>query len=118
MRDKIRKALLSQNITQIDVEYSGYGDSGNIDGFLPVPTPTPDFMTIPHPWYPDRIQSLSLQQALEHFIWAELVEMYHAGFENNDGGGGEIHWDLENDKITYRRWNYETVRCNDETITA
>ena len=56
--------------------YEGYGDSGGIEE------------------KPDK-----LPEEAEDFLW-DLLVSHEGGFENNEGGRGEIHWDLVEDKIT------------------
>lgn len=59
----------------ITMEYSGYGDSGDIE-------------------------SCSVDDSdVAEFLW-EMMWTKHSGFENNEGGNGTVTWDLKLDQIT------------------
>ena len=71
-----RTALLTElralGVTKIEVQYEGYGDSGNVEE--------------------------DLRRRVEDFGW-DFAYALSPGFENNEGGYGELTWALETDKI-------------------
>lgn len=73
--DLLTGTWLGENGKVVELEYSGYGDSGG-----------PEMCT------PDRTD---LQDFLYSFVYSQ-----HAGYENNDGGQGTVSWDLLHDVIT------------------
>ena len=83
-----RVALLSElravGVTKIEVQYEGYGDSGNIEDVVV----TPDTISL----------SEELRRRVEDFGW-DFAYVLSFGFENNEGGYGELTWVLETDKI-------------------
>ena len=83
-----RVALLSElravGVTKIEVQYEGYGDSGNVEDVVV----TPDTISL----------SEELRRRVEDFGW-DFAYALSPGFENNEGGYGELTWVLEVDKI-------------------
>lgn len=83
-----RAALLTElralGVTTIEVQYEGYGDSGNVEDVVVAP----DTITL----------SEELRRRLEDFGW-DFAYSLSPGFENNEGGYGELTWTLETDKI-------------------
>lgn len=87
-RAETRAALLSElralGVTSIEVQYEGYGDSGNVEDVVV----TPDAITLTE----------ELRRRVEDFGW-DFAYALSPGFENNEGGYGELTWVLEVDKI-------------------
>lgn len=87
-RVETRAALLSElrvlGVTSIEVQYEGYGDSGNVEDVVV----TPDTITLTE----------ELRRHVEDFGW-DFAYALNPGFENNEGGYGELTWALEADKI-------------------
>ena len=83
-----RVALLSElravGVTKIEVQYEGYGDSGNVEDVVV----TPDTISL----------SEELRRRVEDFGW-DFAYALSPGFENNEGGYGELTWAIEADKI-------------------
>ena len=83
-----RVALLSElravGVTKIEVQYEGYGDSGNVEDVVV----TPDTINLTE----------ELRRRLEDFGW-DFAYALSPGFENNEGGYGELTWAIEVDKI-------------------
>lgn len=76
--------LKAVGITQVDAYYDGCGDSGNVDCTS---------------FKPEGIKlSANLDMRLCDFLWSVAYNL-HPGFENNDGGCGEITWAIETDVI-------------------
>ena len=93
-RVEIRAALLSElraiGVTSIEVQYEGYGDSGNVENVVV----TPDTIAF----------SEELRRRVEDFGW-DFAYALSPGFENNEGGYGELTWALEADKINVTHSN-------------
>ncbi|RUS65188.1 hypothetical protein EGN72_00990 [Pseudorhodobacter sp. E13] len=83
-----RAALLSElralGVTRIEVQYEGYGDSGNVEDVLV----SPDTITLTE----------EMRRRVEDFGW-DFANALSPGFENNEGGYGELTWALATDKI-------------------
>ncbi|WBU62329.1 DUF6878 family protein [Paracoccus albus] len=87
-RAETRAALLTElralGVTGLKVQYEGYGDSGNVEDVVV----TPDTVTLKE----------ELRRRVEDFGW-DFAYALSPGFENNEGGYGELSWSLEADKI-------------------
>ena len=93
-RVETRAALLSElralGVRSIEVQYEGYGDSGNVEDVVV----TPDTTTLTE----------DLRRRVEDFGW-DFAYALSPGFENNEGGYGELTWVLKTDKIDVRHSN-------------
>lgn len=110
MREKLLAKLRELGVTQVDIEYSGYGDSGQVEDVVTTPAVdlVQNFDEHPHPWN-GQVMTRSLKQALEDWAW-ELAYSNFPGFENNEGGQGTINWDIAADKVTLDHgWNIMEV---------
>ena len=99
LRTEILPALAQHRVANIEAAYSGYGDSGAIDGtqFRDVACQRIDRAAIP---------SLVLEQ-LENAIY----EFLPAGFEINDGSQGTLTLDVQTAKVTIQHQeNYTETR--------
>jgi len=87
-RVETRAALLSElralGVRSIEVQYEGYGDSGNVEDVVV----TPDTIALTE----------VLRLRVEDFGW-DFAYALSPGFENNEGGYGELTWSLDADKI-------------------
>ena len=87
-RVETRASLLCQlralGVRSIEVQYEGYGDSGNVEDVVVAP----DTVTLTD----------ELRRRVEDFGW-DFAYALSPGFENNEGGYGELTWSLEADKI-------------------
>ena len=85
-RVETRAALLVElraiGVTNIGVQYEGYGDSGNVEDVVV----TPDAITLTE----------ELRRRVEDFGW-DFAYALNPGFENNEGGYGELTWAIETD---------------------
>ena len=85
IRADLLRACRATGATAVEATYDGYGDSGNIEDLAFVPT---------------RIVPLGATGTrLADFLW-QMAYDRHPGFENNEGGYGEVRWDLEADTIS------------------
>ena len=85
MRADLLARLRVLGVTEVIARYEGYGDSGNVEelALQPDQTDLPD----------------DLETALRDFAWSFAYHL-HPGFENNEGGYGELTWDVSADSIT------------------
>lgn len=84
-RAELLKSLRSAGITELSAHYDGYGDSGNIEELDYTPT--------------EIAPSQQTARRVEDLLWGTITQ-FHAGFENNAGGFGEIHWSIEEDRMS------------------
>ena len=84
-REGLVALLTAQGVTQIEATYDAYGDSGNVEDI----SITPDSVTLDN----------TTDSNLRDLLWS-MAYALHPGFENNDGGDGEISWDLTSDKMS------------------
>ncbi len=99
LRTDILPALARHRVANIEAAYSGYGDSGAIDGvqFRDAGGQRVDRTTIP----------ADLHTALDNCLY----EFLPAGFEINDGSQGTLTLDVQSGKITLRHQeNYTETR--------
>ena len=87
-RVETRATLLSElrtlGVTNIEVQYEGYGDSGNVEDVVV----NPDTITLTE----------DLRRRIEDFGW-DFAYALSPGFENNEGGYGELTWAIQADQI-------------------
>ena len=99
LRAEILPTLRQHRVATVEAAYSGYGDSGAIDGvqYRDVAGERVDRTTIPQP----------LVEQLETCIY----EFLPSGFENNDGGQGTLTIDTRTAKVTIQHQeNYTETR--------
>ena len=99
---EVLPALLACDVSNIEIAYSGYGDSGAIDG---VQFSDATGLRVVR----DNIPS-GVREKLETCAYAFLP----TGFEDNDGGQGSLIIDLPSRRITLRHEENEVV-SNDGT---
>jgi hypothetical protein len=116
---KILAALKRTRAATITVEYDGEGDSGQIHDVAaqtrhgkPAKLPPGPFSLQLY----DGAQSSypSLEDALEAFAW-QVIGVYHAGFENNEGGCGTLTIDVANGTVTLDHNDRVIEFCNSLT---
>ena len=99
LRAEILPALRSHRVANVEAAYSGYGDSGAIDGIQ----------------YRDeagvRVDRTTLPAQVIEQLERVLYEFLPAGFEINDGGQGTVTLDVQTGKITLaHQENYTETR--------
>lgn len=72
-------------VVRVEARYNGYGDSGNIEDV----TLTPEAASL----------ETDLKVKLEDLLWGTAYDL-HPGFEINEGGDGEIDWDVTKDAMS------------------
>jgi hypothetical protein len=90
LRTEILPALAQHRVANVEAAYSGFGDSGAIDGlqFRDAAGQRVDRETIP----------ATLVEELENVLY----EFLPAGFEINDGGQGTLTLDTQTAKVTIK----------------
>ncbi len=84
-RADMLRNLRAVGITAITGTYDAYGDSGNVEDI----TIQPAEIGI----------SCRMETRIKDLVW-DMAYGLHPGFENNDGGFGELTWDVVADAIT------------------
>jgi hypothetical protein len=104
LRAAILPALLESGVANVEAAYSGYGDSGAIDGVQ----------------YRDkagvRVEREKIPAPLKEQLENVLYEFLPAGFEINDGGQGTLTLDVQAGRLTLQHQeNYtESTSSTDE----
>ena len=90
LRTDVLPALVQHRVANIEAAYSGYGDSGAIDGIQ----------------YRDkagsRVDRTSLPTPVIEQLENVLYEFLPAGFEINDGGQGSLTLDVQTATVTLK----------------
>ena len=102
LRTEIMPALRASGVANVEAAYSGYGDSGAIDGVQ----------------YLDKsgvlVEREKIPATLTEQLENTLYEFLPAGFEINDGGQGTLTLDVQDGRITLQHQENEVV-SNDST---
>ena len=102
LRAEILPALAQHRVANVEAAYSGYGDSGAIDGVQ----------------YSDKsgvlVEREKIPATLTEQLENTLYEFLPAGFEINDGGQGTLTLDVQDGRITLQHQENEVV-SNDST---
>ena len=104
-RGELFNTLEMFKITKRVVHYSGSGDSGQTDDVTTEPASRSELLD-------EVMQSgKTIRDAVDEFAWSEGIENHEGGFYNNEGGYGEIIFDVKDRTITMAHNNYiqETV---------
>ena len=106
LRTEIIPSLAKHRVANIEAAYSGYGDSGAIDGIQ----------------YRDeagvRVDRGSLPTTVVEQLENVLYEFLPSGFENNDGGQGTLAIDTQTAKVTIQHQeNYTETRDSSREFT-
>ena len=123
------EVLKTTGAIRASVHYSGEGDSGFADETLgfdaadaPVDLSTKVSMFVEHSQYVnDQWQTAivqeerSLEDALTDFAM-EAITTHHGGWENNDGGAGEVIFDCVEETVHIEHNDYYTESTYTETI--
>ncbi len=106
VRDVLIPQLNQFGVADIEAAYSGYGDSGAIDGI--------QFRDSAG----QRVERTTLPTTLIEELESCLYEFLPAGFEINDGGQGTLTLDVETAKITLKHQeNYTDSRDGTREFT-
>ena len=102
LRTEIMPALRASGVANVEATYSGYGDSGAIDGVQ-----FQDKARL-------RVERENIPATLTEQLENTLYEFLPAGFEINDGGQGTLTLDVQEVRITLQHQENEVV-SNDST---
>ncbi len=91
-RKEMLAVLRTVGVTKVKGNYEGYGDEGNIESVTLEPENTS---------FKDENRTLS------DLIW-DIAYNTNRGFEIDDGGNGELTWDIVSDKINIIHNNFYT----------
>jgi len=99
LRAEVLPALRNHRVATVEAAYSGYGDSGAIDGVQ----------------YRDeageRVDRTTIAQPLVEQLETYIYEFLPSGFEINDGGQGTLTIDTQTAKVTIQHQeNYTETR--------
>jgi len=90
LRTAVLPGLIACRVANVEAAYSGYGDSGAIDGVQ----------------YRDkagqRVERKNIPAELTERLENILYEFLPAGFENNDGGQGTLTLDTHSGRLTLK----------------
>ena len=101
-REELFNTLAMFKITKLVVHYSGSGDSGQTDDVTTEPASRSELLD-------EVMQSgKTIRDAVDEFAWDEGIENHEGGFYNNDGGYGEVIFDVKDRTITMAHNNYIT----------
>lgn len=122
-RDTLIQALAQLGAAQVTISYSGGGDSGDVCQVTAMPpevllqfreTRVPFVYLCPEhqdgqvTWVL-QFQHQSLEEALHDFT-LNWVELHHGGWENNEGGEGEVTIDVPGNAFTLDHNAFYTER--------
>jgi hypothetical protein len=128
-KTKLCEALGTLGVVAATVSYSGEGDSGDVDSVtlqidddpqgarqaaalaqtIVLNVETHEFDETAQQWVGRSApKPMTVQDALREFCW-DLIKVHdHDGFENNDGGSGEITLTIATRSYTYEHRDYFT----------
>lgn len=122
-RGKMMQALREAGVKSVEIEFDGYGDSGNIEGiaYTPPADGKAEVDDSPHEvtdWSqsgPERkVRNYTLDELVEEVCYS-LLGSWHPGWEINEGSYGTFRIDAEADSIalTFNQ-RIESVETYDE----
>ena len=97
-RVRLRAELQGLGIRNLEATYDGYGDSGNVEGIEVEPS----------------VPKINETPGLADFLWSVAYDR-HPGFENNEGGGGTVTWDLAADRIDLDHFDNVVERVHSQS---
>jgi len=99
LRTEILPTLLKLRVATVEAAYSGYGDSGAIDGV--------QYRDVAG----ERVDRTTIAQPLVEQLESCIYEFLPSGFEINDGGQGTLTIDAQTAKVTIQHQeNYTETR--------
>lgn len=132
-RDKILEFLRDKAVTEVLLEYSGSGDSGNIENptftvsgkclsyeesetfgrqTLPLEVEKQTWDQEGKKWLTSKkVENVTIADAVTDMAYAMLFDR-HAGWQDNDGSDGKFEIDVFNDKI---KWVHNQNRVEQDT---
>jgi hypothetical protein len=107
LRDVILPRLKNWGVAKIEVEYSGYGDSGSIDGISYLDAAG------------EPVNMNLVKSASDPDISSVVYEFLPAGFEINDGSQGTLTIDVHAGRVTLNHGENERIAhesCREFTV--
>lgn len=93
LRQRCLAGLRQLGVSQLEADYSGYGDSGQVDNIRLQPKP-------------DKLPD-DLAEPLDDLIW-RIAYQTNPGFEINSGGNGAFEWSVADNRITIEHVTFRT----------
>lgn len=106
-KESIFVVLKNAGVKSAVVSYSGSGDSGDAESVTYDPDGTYENITVPIADNDEPPIVKSLDEALIDYAM-HLIEDRHGGWENNDGGSGEVTFDVKKGSIHIEHHDYYT----------
>lgn len=105
LRAELVAMLRDAGVETVTAHYDAYGDSGNIEEVVLLPElPKVELVAVeaeadrPQEDADHRLTTADASK-LDDFLWSTVYGL-HPGFENNEGGYGDISWDVTADSIS------------------
>ena len=97
-RARLLAALRALGVASLEADYDGYGDSGNVEAIRTEP----------------EVAKVDEMKGLADFFWS-VAYAEHPGFENNEGGGGTVTWDVAADRIDLDHYDNVIERVSSQS---
>ena len=121
-KDAILAAMKAAGIASVIATYAGEGDEGSATELQAEPADvdlsievtmamqTSGWDEAQRCWaWSDTETRMALDEAISAFV-DEVIQHHHAGFENGEGGGGEVTFDATDMTVSYDNFNYVVER--------
>lgn len=122
MTKTFKQNLKDRGVKSFCVEYSGSGDSGQIDeiGIVPEKLQKKTILSKNYRYWDEKKmqfvkedKKIPLSAYVEDYCY-DLLEHNNSGWEINDGQSGEISWNSEDNNIEHKYTQYYTEHNNYE----
>ena len=115
------EALRGAGVTKATVEFSGSGDSGQLDGTVFEPEaqdfPAIDVTLRSTSMYGGGEETFtSVDDLIDNLTFQVIDATGHSGYENNDGASGTTTFDIEAGTIEFSIDSYFTESTNDTQV--
>ena len=97
-RARLLAELRALGVASLEADYDGYGDSGNVEAIRTEP----------------EVAKIDEMEGLADFLWS-VAYAEHPGFENNEGGGGTVTWDVAADRIDLDHYDNVVERVSSQS---
>ena len=116
--------LRGMGIKSFKCYYSGYGDEGMMEDVETVPSEYLEHKTPFTKSWEDFDENKkvitytkyqTVKEYIEEFLLEELLELFHGGWEINEGQNGHLIWDYKNNDIKHE-FEYQVPHNEEETL--